>query len=90
MGFFDHTDVDELIRNKDIAGLVKCLTNGDATEQFQAAEALARFGNWKGFAFLILSLRNKKSSIRGAAAAETLGSLQDPRAVPALSKSAQG
>lgn len=85
MGFFGHSDVDELIRSKDIAGLVKCLTNSDATEQFRAAEALARFGNWKGFAFLILSLRNKKSSIRGAAA-ETLGSLQDPRAVPALSK----
>lgn len=85
MGYFDQTDINELILNKDIDGLVNCLESGDAPSQFQAAEALAQFGNWKGFAFLIISLRHHKSAIRGAAA-ETLGILRDPRAIPALTR----
>jgi HEAT repeat protein len=83
MGFFDRVNVPELIAENDIAGLEKCLGSSDATIQFEAAEALAHLGNWKGYAFLVISTRNKKSSIR-AAAAETLGSLVDPRAISLL------
>ena len=58
MGFFNHIDIDSLIAEKDIPGLEKCLSTGDITEQFEAAEALIKFNNWKGFAFLVIELQN--------------------------------
>ncbi len=85
MGFFNHTDIDSLIAEKDIPGLEKCLSTGDKTEQFEAAEALIKFNNWKGFAFLVIELQNNKPSVR-AAAAEALGSLRDVRFVRPLSR----
>ncbi len=85
MGFFNHIDIDNLIAEKDIPGLEKCLSTGDKTEQFEAAEALIKFNNWKGFAFLVIELQNNKPSVR-AAAAEALGSLRDERAVRPLSR----
>lgn len=80
MGLFDRVNVPELIAENDIDGLEKCLDSSDYSLQFEAAEALARMENWKGFAFLVISTRNNKSTIR-AAAAEMLGVLGDPRAV---------
>ncbi len=85
MGFFNHIDIDSLIAEKDIPGLEKCLNTGDKTEQFEAAEALIKFNNWKGFAFLVIELQNIKPSVR-AAAAEALGSLRDERFVRSLSR----
>jgi HEAT repeat protein len=85
MGFFNHIDIDNLIAEKDIPGLEKCLNTGDKTEQFEAAEALIKFNNWKGFAFLVIELQNNKPSVR-AAAAEALGSLRDERFVRPLSR----
>ena len=85
MGFFNRVNIAELIETKDLAGLENCLNTGDAAIQFQAAEALAGFGNWKGFAFLVLSTQHKKPSIR-AAAAETLGNIDDPRAIRTLAR----
>ncbi len=85
MGFFNYIDIDSLIAEKDIPGLEKCLSTGDITEQFEAAEALIKFNNWKGFAFLVIELQNTKPSIR-AAAAEALGSIRDERAVRPLSR----
>ena len=85
MGFFNHIDIDSLIVEKDIPGLEKCLSTGDKTEQFEAAEALVKFNDWKGFAFLVIELQNNKPSVR-AAAAEALGSLRDERFVRPLSR----
>lgn len=85
MGLFDFNEANiaELLANRDIPGLVKCLGSGDAPTQFNAAEALIQLGSWKGFAFLVSSLHHKNALMR-ATAAEILGDLRDPRAISSL------
>jgi len=75
-------DVESVVANKDIGGLIKALDYSVFQVRNSAVQALVEIGK-PAVQLLILALSDPRSNVREAAA-ETLGRIKDPRAIEAL------
>jgi HEAT repeat protein len=75
-------DIEEMERDKDVAGLIKALRHRDLEIQWRAAESLGKLGPY-GMDSLLVALKRRNKDIR-LGVIEALGQIRDTRAVPPL------
>ena len=88
MFLFGGPNIRKMAEERDVDGLVALLSQRSAQVRLEAAEALARLNDGRGWRYLLDAVRDPADSLIQAATAEILGGLGHARAIPALQEAA--
>lgn len=84
MNIFGSPDIERMTEERDYEGLYRCLEHSDVMLRLQAAQALADLNDGAGWRFLLETVRDSDDLEARAIAADILGELGHPRAIPVL------
>ena len=84
MLFFRSPNIQKMSSERDYDGLARCLEYRDSVVRLEAALALAELDDGRGWRYLLEVVRHPEDADSQAAAAEMLGDLGHPRAIPVL------
>lgn len=84
MFLFGLPNIAKMIKDRDFDGLARALEHRDRLVRLKAAQALAQLNDGRGWRYLLDTVQDAGNEQSQAVAAEMLGDLGHPRAVPAL------